>query len=58
MVEGGGSTFPRNIGTVLTEYTASCQQKIFIVIPKFDSIVNVLCSQHGDLKINVVLMYN
>ena len=41
-VEGGGSTFHRNIGTVLTAHTASCQQKIiFIVIPKFDSVVNV-----------------
>ena len=41
-VEGGGCTFPRIIGTVLTVYTDSCQQKIiFIVNPKFDSIVNV-----------------
>jgi hypothetical protein len=42
-----------------TDYTVSCQQNIiFIVILKFDSIVNVYVVQHGDLKINDVLMYN
>jgi len=41
-MEGGGSTIPRNIGTVPTVDTASYQQKIiFIVILKVDSIVNV-----------------